>query len=46
MKIYTITLNPAYDVHATAVDFAVGNNARTNTIVYKNGNKIVICLSA
>ena len=25
MNIYTITLNPAYDVHATAVDFAAGH---------------------
>lgn len=39
MKIYTITLNPAYDVHATAADFAAGHENLATVTSREAGGK-------
>ena len=39
MKIYTITLNPAYDVHASAVTFSAGCENLANIISREAGGK-------
>ena len=39
MKIYTITLNPAYDIHATAVDFAAGHENLATVTSREAGGK-------